>query len=124
MTFTPNPEQTKSIVRWLITAFGAGVAGWFAHGGFVTQQQVMDVLNSPAFLSIATSLVGLVWGMKAHTQTSTVAAANAIPEVQGVIVASTTAGMALAQSIPEKSVAVAGTADATAVAARPPITGL
>ncbi len=117
MTFTPNPDQIKAIIRWLITAFGAGLAGWLAHSGFVTADQVLGILNSPAFLSVAVSAIGLVWGIFTHTQVNTVAAANALPAVAGVITAPTIEGKALADALPA-SVAVAGTQAATAVAAK------
>lgn len=118
MTFTPNPEQTKSIIRWFITAFGAGLAGWFAHSGFVTQQQVMDILNSPAFLTAATSLIGLVWGLFTHTQANSIATTDAIPSVSGVVMKSTVEGKQIADSSSSVTVAVAGTAAATQVAAK------
>lgn len=93
------------LLRWLISAFGMGLAGWFARGGYVTQQQVMDVLNSPAFLSLAVSLVGAGWGLAAHTQAAAVAAvakiaADPASPVVGVVTTNTIEGRALASSLP------------------------
>lgn len=120
MNFTPNPEQVKSVLRWLIGAFGMGLAGWFARGGYVSQEQVMDVLNSPAFLSLAVSLVGAGWGLVAHTQAAAVAtvariAADPNSPVVGVVTTNTIEGRALAASLPAE-VQPAQTAAANSIA--------
>lgn len=120
MTFTPNPEQTKSVIRWLIGAFGMGLAGWFAHSGYISQQQAMDILNSPAFLSAAVSVVGVVWGLMAHTQSNAVSvvakiAADPNSPIVGVVTTNTAEGRALATSMPAE-VQAAGTAGANSIA--------
>lgn len=120
-SFTPNTEQTKMIVRWFITAFGMSLAGWFAHSGYVSQQQVMDVLNSPAFLSAAVSVVGAIWGMIAHTQSNAVAvvakiAADPNSPVVGILTTANQEGRALAASIPQAEIASVGTPGATNIA--------
>ena len=117
---TLNTEQVKSAIRWLIGAFGMGLAGWFAHSGYVSQQQVMDVLNSPAFLSFAVSLVGAIWGLVAHTQSNAVAVVAQIArdpksDVVGVVTKNTAEGRALAESLPAE-VQPANTPSATLIA--------
>lgn len=112
----PNTEQLKSIVRWLITAFGGGIAGWLAHRGFITTDQVMGILNSETFIGLVVSAISLVWGLFTHTQVNTIAAANAIPAVRGVITAPTAEGKALAEAVPAATVVPAGTAAAVQVA--------
>ena len=111
-------DQAKSMVRWFVNTFGSFIAGWFAAKGWFTVDQVLSVLNSPVLLGFASSLVMAGWGLFVHTPANTVASANALPMVQGVITAPTVEGKALADSIPEKTVAVAGTSDAAAVAAK------
>jgi hypothetical protein len=126
---TPNPEQTKSIIRWLISAFGAGLAGWFAHSGYVSQQQVLDVLNSPAFLSAAVSVVGAIVGLIAHTQSNAVAvvakiAADPNSPVVGILTTANPEGRALAASIPRAEIAPVGSVGANNIASDsvPPMT--
>jgi hypothetical protein len=115
-----NTEQIKSAIRWLIGAFGMGLAGWFAHSGYVSQQQVMDVLNSPVFMSLAVSLVSAVWGLVTHTQSNAVAvvakiAADPTSSVVGVVTTNDAAGRTLANSLPAE-VAAANTSGADMIA--------
>ena len=112
-----NQEQVKSLIRSFISTFGGFIAGWFASKGWFTVDQTLAVLNSPVFIGIVTSGGAVVWGWINHTPTNTIAAANALTQVQGVIMAPTVEGKAIADSIPERSVAVAGTQDAKNVAA-------
>ena len=114
----PNNEQVKSIIRWFVSTFGGAIAGWFAAKGWFTVDQVLSVLNSPTLLGIAASIGAAIWSMFSHTAVATVAAANALPSVQGVITAPTIEGKAIAEAIPDRAVAVAGSQDAVAVAAK------
>ncbi len=113
-----NAEQVKSLIRTLIATFGGTIAGFFAAKGWFTIDQTLSVLNSPVFLGLIMSVGGVIWGQLGHTSSGIVAAANALPAVQGVITTPTVEGQALAASIPEKTVAVAGTQDAASVAAK------
>ncbi len=115
---TPNPDQIKSLVRWFVSTFGGMIAGWFAAKGWFTIDQVLNVLNSPALAGAAASIVVAVWGMLVHTQAATVASANAMPLVAGVITVPTVEGKALADSVPDATVAVAGSQAAASVAAK------
>ncbi len=115
---TPNADQVKSLIRWFVATFGGMIAGWFAAKGWFTVDQVLTVLNSPVLLGAASSIVVAVWGLFSHTEVATVAAANALPAVQGVITTPTIEGKALAEAIPAETVAIAGTPAATAVAAK------
>ncbi len=118
MISAPNPDQVKSLVRWIVSTFGGVIAGWFAAKGWFTVDQVMTVLNSPALAGAAASIVVAAWGLFAHTQANTVAAANAMPLVAGVITVPTVEGKALADSVPAATVAVAGSSAAQTVAAK------
>ena len=120
MEAIPNAEQIKSAISWLVTTFGAGIAGFVAGKGWATSSQVELVITSPLFLQIATAAVGtilpLLWGLYVHTQKYATAVVDQIPEVAGVITAPTAAGAALAKSVASVTVASAGTAQAAAVA--------
>lgn len=112
----PNDEQIKSAIRWLVASFGGMIAGFFAAKGWFTVDQVLSVLNSNTFIGLIVSLVGLVWSVVARTKTNMVLAVNALPEVKGVVTMPTTAGAALATSIPSSTVVTAGTQGAADVA--------
>lgn len=101
-----NQEQVKSIVRWVITTFGAGATGWLAQRG----------IGVEAIVSVIVAVIGLGWSVNSHTEANTIVAANAMPLVQGVITVPTKEGKELAASIPEATVAVAGSPAAEAVA--------
>lgn len=116
-----NNEQAKSSVRWFVTTFGGVLAGYFAAwSGWFSAEQVVGALNSPLFLSVASSLVMLVWGLFSHTQTNVVAVVTEIakdPEsaVKGVITTNSVEGAVLAKSI-DGPVVSAGTSAATELA--------
>jgi hypothetical protein len=115
----PNKEQINSAIRWLVTVFGAGIAGWLAHSGYVTAQQVTDALNSPAFLSLAFSMASGIIGLIAHTQKNAVAVVTAIAAdpnspVVGIVTTNTPEGRAMA-SVPHAEIAVANSPAANAI---------
>lgn len=118
----PNPEQIKSAIRWLVATFGGVVAGWLAHGGYVTTQQVTDVINGPAFFSFAFSVASGVIGLLVHKQSNAVAvvtriAADPGSPVVGVVAANNAAGHALVSAIDHTGeIAVASTTAASAIA--------
>jgi hypothetical protein len=114
-----NPEVIKSAIRWTITAFGAALAGWFAHSGYITADQALGILNSPAFASFAFAVVSGVVGLFVHTQANAVAvvatiAADPTSPVVGVITTNTMEGRKLAASLPAE-VAPANSAAASSI---------
>ncbi len=112
-----NEEQVKAAVRWIVSTFGAAIAGFFAGKGWFTVDQVMGFLNSGTFIGAVVSLAGLVWGMFVHTKANAVATVDAMPEVAGVLTKPTVEGVELAKSVPSPTVAPAGTVAATTIAA-------
>lgn len=117
----PNTEQIKSSVRWLITTFGAGTAGWFAAKGYFSVQDGLALLNSPAFLSASVAVIGWILGLFDHTEKKQVAAVDALAKepnspVQGVVTAPTPEGKALADAMPGNTTAPAGTQAAAEIA--------
>lgn len=118
---TPNVEQIKSALRWLITTFGGVIAGWFAAKGWFTIDQVTSVLNSPTTISIIASVAAGIWGLATHTQTNAVAVVDTIAKkpdspVKAVVTESTPAGRDLAAAMPGNTTVVAGSQAAAAVA--------
>lgn len=114
----PNEEQVKTVLRWLITVFGGGIAGWFAAKGWFTVDQVQSILNSPVVMSTVVALVPLVWGILSKTRAKLVAAVNRMPEVAGVVTKFTPAGIALANKVNETAVTIAGTPTAQVIATK------
>lgn len=117
----PNIEQIKGQLRTYIGVFGGVIAGWFAHSGYVTADQVLGVLNSPAFLGVAAAVVSAVWSMIAHKQSNAVAvvaamAADPASPVKGVVVQQNVEGRRLIDTVGSADVVPAGTATAATMA--------
>lgn len=116
-----NPEQLKSAIRWVISAFGAGIAGWFAAKGWFTVDQVTSVLNSETTISIILAIASGAWGLFTHTQRNAVAVVDTIAKqpdspVKAVVTESTPAGRELAEAMPGNTTVVAGSSAATDLA--------
>lgn len=116
--FTPNPEQIKSLLRWLVTMFGASIAGWFAAKGWFTSQQVLDALNSPVVAGLVVSLISAAMGLFTHTQANAVAVADAVPGNAGVIMKDTPEGRAIAAASVSPTIVVEGTPAAEVIASK------
>ena len=106
-------DQITAQVRQVLTAIGAllvtlGIMSPEAVGSKISF--VMTIVG-PAMVA-ASSL----WSIQANLKATQIAAVNAMPEVEGVVTKNTMAGRELAKTIPDKTVAVAGTADAIAIA--------
>ena len=119
--FNPTPAQIKNGLQWLITAFGMGAAGWFAHSGYITQAQVMDIFNSPAFMTLAVAIVSGIFGLIANTRTNSIKVVDAMAKdpaspVVGVVTSNTPEGKALANAIPGNTTVVANSQAANSVA--------
>ena len=107
-----NPEQIKSLLRF----FAATVVGGILLTKLgITADQIPGIVD--ALAALAGALVAL-WGIFVHTETNTVAAAVAMPNVVGVTTTNTVAGKALSDAVPSEAVQVAGTPQATGIANR------
>ena len=128
MNFNPTQEQIKSAIRWLVTAFGMGFAGWLAHSGYVTTNQVMDALNSQAFMGLAVAVISGLFGLWNHTQSNAIAVVAKIAKdpdspIVGMVTTNDAAGRAVADAHgPEVSVATTPAATAIAQDNVPPLT--
>lgn len=114
-----NTEQTKSLVRWIVTAFGATAAGFVAGKGWATAGDVLGALQSDTFIqgvSALASLIALTWSLFRHTEKNQVVVTDKIPEVAGVITVNTPAGQEMARVIPSPTVAPAGSRRAEDIA--------
>lgn len=108
---TPNNEQLKSAVRWLIASFGPVI---IQHG--YASAGTLEMIGG-----IIVSLAPLVWGLLTHTQTNAVAVVDTIAQqkdspVKAVLAEDTPAGHDLANSLPGNTTVVAGTSAAVAKA--------
>lgn len=106
-----NAEQAKSLIRWMVATFGP----------FIIAQGYASQSTLELWSGVLVSLAPLVWSMFTHTQANAVAVVDMIAKeknspVKAVLTESTTAGRALAQSMPGDTTVVAGTQAATAAA--------
>jgi hypothetical protein len=106
-----NTEQVKSAVRWIIATFGPFI---IAHG--YATSGTLELAGG-----VIVSLAPLVWSMFTHTEQNAVAVVDTIAKnpdsaVKAVITEPTTAGKALADTLPGNTTVVAGTTNATIIA--------
>ncbi len=114
-----NNQQVASAVRWVITTFGASIAGYIAGKGMASAGDVLGVLQSDTFiqgLGAIVMLVPLIWSLFRHTEKNQIAATDKISEVAGVITANTPAGQEIARAVPSPTVAPAGSRRAEDIA--------
>lgn len=115
-----NIEQVKSALRWFVTTFGGGIAGFFVAKGWFTIDQVNSVINSPAILSLSATVIVGIWSMFTHKQSNAVAVVDNIAKqpdspVKAVITEPTKEGQELAMSLPGNTTVVAGSTKAQEV---------
>ena len=117
-----NEEQVKSDIRTFLASIGGIIIGWFASKGYElspeTTKSIINLLQSPEFIGIAISIMTGIWGHLTHTHVNAVAVADKIPAVAGVVTKPTVEGRALATAVTSDTVAIAGSAQATKIAAK------
>lgn len=114
---TVNQEQVKSGLRWVITTFGGGIAGFFVAKGWSSAQTIIDVISSPVVLSVLSSMAIGAWGIIGKSAPNLVAIVNALPDVKGVVTMPTPEGAKLAsESGAIGTVAPAGSIQASQMA--------
>jgi len=116
-----NPEIMKGQIRSAIIAIGGVIAGWFAAKGWITTEQLSDIVTSPVMISVATMAAGFIWSAVTHTKKNAVAVVVEIAKdptspVRGVVTEPTSDGLEWA-SVIEGPVAVAGSLEAKSLAA-------
>jgi len=106
-------DQITAQIRQVLTALGALLAtlGFASPDVIGSKINLIMAMVGPLMVAISS-----LWSIKANLKSSQIASVNAMPEVEGVVTKNTMAGRELAKSIPEKTVAVAGSADAVAIA--------
>ena len=106
-------DQLTAQVRQVLTAIGALLAtlGIMSPDAINSKINLVMTIVGPAMVA-ASSL----WSIHSNLKSTQIASVNAMPEVSGVVTTNTMAGRELAKSVPEKTVAVAGSADAIAIA--------
>ena len=98
-----NQDQAMSVVRAVLQVIGTFLVTYGASAG-ITEQMWTTVTGGIMVIA------PVIWGILAHTNANTVAAAAKIPEVASVQVTNTPAGLALkdaAGSKPDALVMVA-----------------
>jgi hypothetical protein len=111
---TPNIEQIKSVIRWLIATFGGTLIGIGAAKGWDIPG-LMSMFNTEALIGGVASAIMLIWGMLAKTKVGLIAAAAGVPEVKKIEIAPVSSGMAAMQVASE---IVKGTSDVVVAAPR------
>lgn len=101
-----NAEQVKSLLNAVVAACGGGGI----IGGWINANLTVELIGAVMVLAAA------AWQLWKMTRKNMVVVVNAMPDVAGVITHNTPEGRALANSIPNKSVAVTGSVDAAVVA--------
>lgn len=101
-----NPEQVKGLVNLVVGACGGG--GFI--GGWINTNLTVEVIGA---LMVLGASGYQMWKLSRKNMTATV---DKFPVVAGVILHPSPEGVAIANSIPSKTVAVSGTVDAAVVA--------
>lgn len=101
-----NKDSFISLCRGLFFMCGGGGL----IGGWLTDSLLTEILGAVFTLGAA------AWSIWAWRTARIISITNAKEEVAGVILKPTPDGVALANSIPSKTVAVSGTVDAAVVA--------
>lgn len=101
-----NYQQFMAALRWAMTTGGTALT---AHG-FVNGTIWSSITG------VVLTLAPFAWSMFRHTKVGTLLAADELPEVAGVIIKPTEAGLALAKETPSLTVAPAATSTAASIA--------
>jgi len=81
--FGITQDQIASAVRWLLTALSAMLSGFLISKGFATTASAAAL--TAFILGLVPSIAAFLWGLWAHTKSSTIAAASALPEVHSIV---------------------------------------
>lgn len=123
-SYTPNPEQIKSFVKWFFATFGGAIAGFLVGRGWVTPDQAMGVMTNEAVITAigggVAALISLIFSWIRHKAANEVAVVAKMADdpkspVKGVVVTPTPAGVQLIEDVGSSSVVPAGTIEAAQV---------
>jgi len=78
-------DQITSALRWAMTGLSGMLAGFLISKGLATPGSAAALTTF--ILGLVPSFGALIWGLWAHSPTSTIASASALPEVQAVVTA-------------------------------------
>lgn len=104
-----NPTQTQTTLAPIIAFIAGLLAGKGVFG--------LDAATWATVIGGGIAFVATIWAAIATRKTSMVASVNSMPEVAGVVTTNTTAGKAMAESVPSATVVPAGSSQAAAIAA-------
>lgn len=117
-----NTEMLKGLLRNALVAGSASLGTWLVARGYLSADQVKTLAQSIDWGSVASFVVmaaGIVWSALDKRKKNIIAAANALPEVAGVITAPTQAGRELAQAVPSPTVLAADSPQAKKLVTMP-----
>lgn len=99
-------QTVEGFIRMILAMFGGGSI----VGGWLTEQLLAEIIGAVAVLVVA------AWQFWVTTRKNMIVVVNSMDPVSGVVMKPTPEGVALANQIPSRTVAVAGTVDAAVVA--------
>jgi len=76
-------DQVTSAIRWVVTSMSAALSGFLVSKGLATAASAAALMTF--LLGMIPGIVALFWGIWAHSASSTIASASALPEVQSVV---------------------------------------
>jgi len=81
--FGITQDQVTSTIRWAVTYFSAALSGVLISKGWATTASAAALTTF--LLGLAPGVATFVWGLWAHSKSSTIAAAAALPEVHSIV---------------------------------------
>jgi len=76
-------DQIASAVRWAVTALSAMLSGFLISRGWATTASAAAL--TAFILGLVPGIAAFIWSMWAHSTTSLIAAASALPEVRSIV---------------------------------------
>jgi hypothetical protein len=81
-----SQDQIASAVRWAITAASGVVSGYLISKGWASTGSAAALTTF--LIGLVPSIATFIWGLWAHSTSSTIAAASALPEVHKIVTTS------------------------------------
>ena len=116
-----NRAQVEKLVRWALSGLGGFLVGWAASRGNQWGDIISNLLSSELVIGLLTSAGVGLWAWVSGRIPAIAALVDSIAKqpdtpIQAIVMAKTTEGVALAQSLPGNTTVVAGTAAANEMA--------
>jgi hypothetical protein len=99
-------EQISGLVQRALM-FGAG---------FAVARGIISVEQATLLVGALVTILGVLWSIKINTSAALTASVDGLATTKGVVTTNDVAGRAVADAVPSKTVATAGTLDAANIA--------